>query len=67
MVGSILVEPAPEYKDLDPLPDAQDNSQMLGIQDRLGISGRLPLCRRRQACGSHVIKVPIIVWPRADL
>ena len=31
---------------------------MLGIQDRLGFSGRLPLCRRRRACGSHVIKVP---------
>ena len=62
-----LGEPAPESQDLDPHPDVQDSSQMLGIQDRQGFSGRLPLFRRRQAGGSHVIKVPIIVWPRAKL
>ena len=60
IVGSNLLEPELEYKDLDPLPDARDNSRMLGIQDRLEINSRLPLCRHRQACGSHVIKIELL-------
>ena len=40
---------------------------MLGIKDRQGVSGRLPLFGRRQAYGSHVIKVPITVIDVVDM
>ena len=40
---------------------------MLGIKERQQFSGRLPLFGRRQAGGSHVIKVPITVIDVVDM
>ena len=40
---------------------------MLGIKERQQFSGRLPLFGRRQAGGSHVIRVPITVIDVVDM
>ena len=40
---------------------------MLGIKERQQFSVRLPLFGRRQAGGSHVIKVPITVIDVVDM